>query len=355
MKKHQGDVPTLIPARTHPCARLITITPSKNLIIPLQWGTNSIGRQQNGNHIILVGEDISRVHAEIFVSSDPILVRDMGSVNGTFVNGERIEVSPIQSGDVVSFSKHFSFYFSMDKNESISNPPFYITHGPHRNIRTQPGLGPDLDMTDPENADDGEGVPDEIAPDAYDIDTTIQDPWTRIEKENDALLAGQRERLAELYKLSQACMTAKNLDILEQLLIKQFHALGAFDRGFFTYRLPSNDWRLVLIPQGEHWDRKTIRHLLSMGLHAKKPIVVQDSATDLTLQYKTAGKQDPTVDLLRRPGDSRILLPLHTSLGSFGAVFLVADRSNHFSNARIEQLALFADIAALSISSHTQK
>ncbi len=42
---------------------------------------------------------VSRSHCEIDVVDDSLVVRDLGSRNGTFVNGSRIEVSPLLPGD----------------------------------------------------------------------------------------------------------------------------------------------------------------------------------------------------------------------------------------------------------------
>ena len=46
--------------------------------------------------------DVSRRHAEIQVSSGDILISDLGSTNGTFVNGERIDQPrTLRDGDEV--------------------------------------------------------------------------------------------------------------------------------------------------------------------------------------------------------------------------------------------------------------
>ncbi len=45
---------------------------------------------------------VSRVHAELTPSGDGLLVRDLGSSNGTFVNRQRVEgVAPLRMGDVL--------------------------------------------------------------------------------------------------------------------------------------------------------------------------------------------------------------------------------------------------------------
>ena len=48
---------------------------------------------------------VSRSHCEIDVVDDSLVVRDLGSRNGTFVNGSRIEVSPFLPGDELTVGR----------------------------------------------------------------------------------------------------------------------------------------------------------------------------------------------------------------------------------------------------------
>jgi adenylate cyclase len=57
--------------------------------------------------IPVIDPTISRRHAEISTDENghAIVVRDLGSSNGTFVNGARVESAPLAPGDVVAFGK----------------------------------------------------------------------------------------------------------------------------------------------------------------------------------------------------------------------------------------------------------
>src|SRR6478609_9499229 len=55
---------------------------------PLE-GEISIGRAE-GNDLVLVAGGVSRKHARVFVRDGAVLVEDVGSANGTFVDGEKI-------------------------------------------------------------------------------------------------------------------------------------------------------------------------------------------------------------------------------------------------------------------------
>jgi pSer/pThr/pTyr-binding forkhead associated (FHA) protein len=67
-----------------------------------------LGRD-NSADVILDDPGISRRHTEIRVTSDgPHLVasiRDLGSTNGTFVNGERITSQHLSDGDRVNVGR----------------------------------------------------------------------------------------------------------------------------------------------------------------------------------------------------------------------------------------------------------
>jgi pSer/pThr/pTyr-binding forkhead associated (FHA) protein len=67
-------------------------------------GANVVGRD-DGLAVSLVGESsVSRQHARLDKSGDDVRLTDLGSTNGTFVNGARISAeTPLRVGDTVQF------------------------------------------------------------------------------------------------------------------------------------------------------------------------------------------------------------------------------------------------------------
>ncbi|MDE3173293.1 MAG: FHA domain-containing protein, partial [Gemmatimonadota bacterium] len=53
----------------------------------------------------IIDPTISRRHAELAVAGDAVTVRDLGSSNGTYVNGARVQEGTLRAGDRVTFGK----------------------------------------------------------------------------------------------------------------------------------------------------------------------------------------------------------------------------------------------------------
>src|SRR5690348_7650374 len=68
-----------------------------------------IGRSKRADYIISTSE-VSKQHAEIVCVDDQVRIRDLGSTNGTFVNGQRVTEAALTSGDILHFA-HREFRF----------------------------------------------------------------------------------------------------------------------------------------------------------------------------------------------------------------------------------------------------
>jgi pSer/pThr/pTyr-binding forkhead associated (FHA) protein len=63
--------------------------------------------------IFLDDVTVSRRHAEVVHGSDGYVLRDVGSLNGTYLNRERIETeAPLQNGDELQIGKFKLVFFS---------------------------------------------------------------------------------------------------------------------------------------------------------------------------------------------------------------------------------------------------
>lgn len=67
-----------------------------------------VGRSKKNSNLHLEFEGVSRVHAKLQYRDGVLYVTDLGSTNGTYVNGSRLESfkdTPVHAGDTVEFYK----------------------------------------------------------------------------------------------------------------------------------------------------------------------------------------------------------------------------------------------------------
>jgi pSer/pThr/pTyr-binding forkhead associated (FHA) protein len=77
----------------------------------LDKDATTVGRHPESD-IFLDDVTVSRRHAEFHRVGDGFEVRDVGSLNGTYLNRERIEDSPLSGGDEVQIGKFRLVFFT---------------------------------------------------------------------------------------------------------------------------------------------------------------------------------------------------------------------------------------------------
>ena len=84
----------------------------------------SIGRAP-GNDIVIDNRAVSGQHAKLLVEDGRFMVEDLNSLNGTFLNNQRIRKSPLQDGDEILIGKHTLQF----QDEGMANMPVYMAPG----------------------------------------------------------------------------------------------------------------------------------------------------------------------------------------------------------------------------------
>lgn len=69
--------------------------------VPLKSGKITVGRQEDCQ-IRIPSPQVSRHHCEITTGGAGVRIRDLGSSNGTTVNGQPVEDAELSAGDVVA-------------------------------------------------------------------------------------------------------------------------------------------------------------------------------------------------------------------------------------------------------------
>ena len=105
-------------------AKLKIYLPSgKEIIHDLPEQTTTIGRLAE-NALQIEDDSVSSSHAEVFAEDDRFFVRDLGSTNGTFLNGEKIEKSLLHEGDELRFGSVLTrFGVSEVPTENLPDAP----------------------------------------------------------------------------------------------------------------------------------------------------------------------------------------------------------------------------------------
>jgi hypothetical protein len=68
-----------------------------------QLGVHTTVGRTPDNQIVVPVREVSRKHAEISLTANGYLLRDLGSPNGTFVNGDRVSEHRLNDGDRIGF------------------------------------------------------------------------------------------------------------------------------------------------------------------------------------------------------------------------------------------------------------
>lgn len=85
---------------------IVYLVPSgSRKVIEVMAGCATVGRAVNCDIIIRAG-DVSKQHCRIKIDEDGVVVEDLGSANGTFVNDTQVNVSPLRNKDLLRIADH---------------------------------------------------------------------------------------------------------------------------------------------------------------------------------------------------------------------------------------------------------
>jgi predicted component of type VI protein secretion system len=92
---------------------------------------SSLGRDL-ANDIVISDAEVSRRHARFYMREENVYIEDLGSTNGSFLNGERIATpQQLRKGDVITFGESVVMVFekiTQDADVTLITPP--VTHAP---------------------------------------------------------------------------------------------------------------------------------------------------------------------------------------------------------------------------------
>ena len=106
--------------------------PSVGKVYPLDKTELFLGRDLS-NDIVINDPEISRRHSRLYSQGGSYVIEDLGSTNGTFVNGQRL-MGPnmLRPGDVITFGERMSLVFEssdFDQDATMVSPAGRPSYG----------------------------------------------------------------------------------------------------------------------------------------------------------------------------------------------------------------------------------
>ncbi len=114
--KLDGGGPDVVSLRK--CQLVIVDGPSRGKKLALDKNLTKIGKRDT-NDLVISDKTVSRNHLEIEYASDSFLLRDLGSTNGTFLNGSRVREAYLAPGDVIKVGNTTLEFVAFDEKITI--------------------------------------------------------------------------------------------------------------------------------------------------------------------------------------------------------------------------------------------
>lgn len=328
-------------------ARLILVTSDARSTVELGV-FNSLGRHPN-NTVQLLDKIVSKEHCVIEKRGDDFILRDLGSLNGTYVNGERIREERILAhGDEIALggtrARFESFGASSQQPiaSEMQRPPFSppeprssIAHAapafPQGLPKAAPRLGTRVDVGDQAHAIGAQ------------INAAAKGflPYDHV-SQNPVHLRADYERLRLSHELSRDLALERDMErLLEKILASIFKFTRA-DRGVIF--LKGDDGELVarvsLRRDGTEAPIQVSRTILDHVMKERAAVLTHDAALDFASQGKSM--------ILNRIS-SAIVVPLLHEQEILGVLWLDSETLAQFQPKDLELVTAIANQAAMFI------
>ncbi|MDR3621306.1 MAG: ATP-binding protein [Paludisphaera borealis] len=295
-----------------------------------------LGRD-NSNAIRLHDTEVSRRHAEIRLEDELYRIVDLGSANGTFVNGHLVDQAPLHTGDRLQLGQTVMLY-----NEGAL--------GAKRDLTAR------VDLLSKSSPEDRSAI----------LRSIPSDEGSRVLQQPDGAAGWLRDRLTNLsvmYRATQAVSHILDIDsLLPQVLELVFESIGA-DRGAILLKEGGDD----LVPKAVRWrlpedsdERMTIsRTIIDYVLEQGQGVITTDAPGD-----KRFSPAESIVDYRIREAICVPVQGRHTTLGvlyadiqSDGGLALAASgkggRRGKFSQDQLTLMVAIGHQAGLAIENTT--
>src|SRR5688572_20713094 len=114
--------PTPVPTPQHGYALRFISGKYQGGEFPLPVNREIVVGRSSELDMVLVEDMVSRRHAKIIVTDDQIFIQDLGSTNGTFVNGEKIKRAKLSEGDRILIGTSIIKLVAADPSSTAASP-----------------------------------------------------------------------------------------------------------------------------------------------------------------------------------------------------------------------------------------
>jgi len=289
-------------------------------IIELRDGRPLVVGRAPTSDIPIIDPTISRRHAELHSTDKGFVIRDLGSSNGTFVNGSRIDSGRAAAGDLISFGK---VGFRLVLSDGTIEAPTKAAPPQTPTILRQVAPPPQPPPTEARRAIHAK-TPPPIAIVAEPVDKS-------------------REKLATLLEVSKGLGKSVNLDALLEKIVGYAYQILEVDR--VSILLLDGDELVPKIAReknGGAADRAIPQSIARTALNDKVAILSDNAGQDTRF-----GGQSIVMQQIR----SAICCPLIGSEdNALGVLYIDNVKASHrFSEDDFEFCIAFAGIAAVAI------
>jgi adenylate cyclase len=367
-------------------ARLIFGTPQGERAIELQI-VNGLGRHP-ANTLQLMDKIASKEHAVVELRGNHYILRDLGSLNGTYVNGERVSGErSLRHGDEIEIGMtraRFDDGMSprtypklpispeviQNRGSGVGPPPPAAPRAPMATPTPPPSPTPSPYSTQPRAyPSTTPGVVPVPAAAQRDRRASTMAPESAVEMHEAARRIGAQvdskkgfmpfeqiaanpqqlrldyEALRMIYELSRAIGLVHDLDkLMRKILQALFHFVPA-DRGVILMIQPDSTLKAAANYRrdGSNAPIRVSKTILGHVIKEKKGVLTQDAAQDF-------GSMNDGRSMMLNRISSAIVVPLLHEDDLLGALWLDSEMLNQFTQKDLELVQAVASQAAMFIA-----
>ena len=283
---------------------------------------NSLGRHPRNTHQVL-DRVVSKEHCHIELEGDGYILIDLGSLNGTFVNGKRVSEHRLEPGDEITIGSTRIVFEPPDRKGLLAFEGFMADHDREATNRfkigdsaTGPLIQAKLTMHAAKSFRPEEAVADDNA------------------------LRRDYEKLRASYEVTQAIEIGKTISALCDKIIEVAFRLVPADRGVILLHNDQGQLEPIAVRTGEDLDPSqeviVSRTVLDTAVREKEAVLSHDASADA--RFESA--QSVIMQGIR----STMCVPLLHNEHVLGVIMLDSKLAAHAFTER--DLALFETVAS---------